>query len=179
MTGYRIVEQHVLYFVTFSVVDWLPVFVAEEPCCIVTDSFNFCHEHKHLCINAYVIMTTHLHAILFDCEFNSDRLKRTLADLRKYTGQQLTQYCRSHMPPCFGDTLQRVAGKDRKHRLWQGGIHPEAIYTQSFWRQKIDYLHNNPVRKGLVREAHHWCFSSAAYWLEGGDSDIILTPVDW
>jgi putative transposase len=162
-----------------SVVEWLPVFVAEEPCHIVTDSFNFCHERKHLRINAYVIMPTHLHAILFDEDFDTDRLQRTLADLRKYTGQQLTKYCISHTPPCFAYTLRRAAGKDRQHRFWQGGIHPEAVYTQSFWRQKFDYTHDNPRRKGLVREAHHWRFSSAAYWLEEDESDVILTPVDW
>jgi hypothetical protein len=83
------------------------------------------------------------------------------------------------MPSCFAGTLRRAAGKDRKHRFWQGGTHPEAIYTQHFWREKIDYIHANPIRKGLVAEAHHWRYSSAAYWLEGGGSDVVLSAVDW
>ena len=179
MARYRIVLEHALYFVTFSVVEWLPVFVAEAACCIVTDSFNFCHEHKHLRVNAYVIMPTHLHAILFDENFDTDRLQQTLADLRKYTGRHLTEYCASRMPACFINTLRDAAGKDRQHQFWQADIHPEAIYTQVFWRQKLDYTHDNPCRKGLVREAPHWRFSSAAYWLKGSESDVILTPVEW
>lgn len=179
MSRYRIVQDHALYFVTFSVVDWLPVFVAEEPCCIVTDSLNFCHERKHLRTNAYVIMPTHLHTILFDADWNADRLRQTLTALRKYTGQQLTKHCHFHLPPCFAGTLRASSGPDRRHRFWQGGIHPEAIYSQTFWRQKLDYIHDNPSRKGLVREAHHWRFSSAAYWLAEGESHVILTPVDW
>jgi REP element-mobilizing transposase RayT len=179
MTRYRIVQEHTLYFVTFSVVEWLPIFIDEEPCNIVTSSFNYCHDHKHLRTNAYVIMPTHLHAILFDEDFDSERLNRTLADMRKYTGQQLTRYCLSQLPSCFGSTLRRAAGKDRQHRLWQGGIHAEAVYTKPFWREKLDYIHANPIRKGLVHDAHHWRFSSAEYWSIGGESDIILTAVDW
>jgi len=179
MTRYRIVQEHALYYVTFTVVEWLPVFVTEEACRIVTDSLNFCHEHKRLRINAYVIMPTHLHAILFDEDFDSERLRLTLADLRKYTGRQLTDYCASYMPKCFAKTLLEAAGQDRQHRFWQAGTHPEAIYTQTFWRQKLDYMHDNPCRKGLVRVAHHWRFSSAAYWLNGGESDVILTPIEW
>ncbi len=179
MARYQVVQEYALYFVTFSVVEWLPVFVVEEPCCIVTDSLNFCHRHKHLRINAYVIMPTHLHAILFDEDFDANRLRQTLADLRKYTGRQLTDYCVSYMPACFASTLRDAAGKDRQHRFWQAGTHPEALYTQAFWQQKSDYTHDNPCRKGLVREAPHWRFSSAAYWLEGGESEVILTPVEW
>ena len=179
MTRYRIVQEHALYFVTFSAVEWLPIFVAEKPCRIITDSLNFCHKNKHLRVNAYVIMPTHLHAILFDEDCDTDRLQQTLTDMRKYTGHQLTDYCASHMPACFVRTMQEAAGKDRQHRFWQAGTHPEAIYTQAFWQQKSDYTHDNPCRKGLVREAHHWRFSSAAYWLVGGESEVILTPVVW
>jgi hypothetical protein len=53
-----------LFHVTFSVVDWLPIFISEAGCKIVTESLNFCHRQKGLRINAYVIMPTDLHAIL-------------------------------------------------------------------------------------------------------------------
>jgi len=78
MEAYRITEDAALYYLTFSVVDWLPVFICEEPCLIVTESLNFCHRSKHLRINAFVIMPTHMHAILFDAEFDVERLQRTV-----------------------------------------------------------------------------------------------------
>ncbi|HXJ92582.1 MAG TPA: transposase, partial [Terriglobia bacterium] len=56
---------------------------------IVTESLSFCHHAKELRVNAYVIMPTHLHMIVFDAEWDSERLRRTLADLRKFTGRQL------------------------------------------------------------------------------------------
>ena len=60
---FRICDDAHVYFVTYTIVQWLPVFVSEEACRIVTNSLNFCQEQKGLCTNAYVIMPTHLHAI--------------------------------------------------------------------------------------------------------------------
>jgi REP element-mobilizing transposase RayT len=168
-----------MYFVTFSVVEWLPVFIRPEPCQIITDSLNFCHDNKHLEINAYVIMPTHLHLIVFDCDFDSQRLRRTLTDIRKYTGHRLVDYCLAHTSACFAVALRGAARTDREHRFWQADVHPEAVYTETFWRQKLDYLHDNPRRRGLVWDATHWRFSSAAYWLVEGESDVVLTSVMW
>jgi hypothetical protein len=44
MERYRIADDVGIYFVTMSVVDWLPVFVSEGACQILTDSLNFCHD---------------------------------------------------------------------------------------------------------------------------------------
>ena len=65
MERYRIADDVGIYFVTMSVVDWLPVFVSERRWRILTDSLNFCHERKGLRVNAYVIMPTHFHGIVF------------------------------------------------------------------------------------------------------------------
>src|SRR6476646_9487484 len=60
MERYRFHPDGALFYVTYSIVDWLPIFVSEAACKIVTESFNFCHRRKGLRINAYVIMPTHL-----------------------------------------------------------------------------------------------------------------------
>jgi putative transposase len=78
MERYRIVADVGLYYVTFTIVEWLPVFIDEAACRIVTDSLNFCIRKKCLGVNAYVIMPTHFHAIVFDIEFNSERLKHSV-----------------------------------------------------------------------------------------------------
>jgi hypothetical protein len=65
--------------VTFSAVQWLPVFVAEASCRIVTDSLRFCRERRGLCSNAYVIMPTHLHAIVFHESGNAEELRGDLS----------------------------------------------------------------------------------------------------
>ena len=126
-------------------------------------------------------MPTHLHAIFFDKDFDNHRLQTTLTDLRKFTGRSLSDFCREHMPPCFAETLRDRATADRERRFWQPSRHPEAVESERFWKQKLDYLHENPCRKGLVTRADHWRFSSASFYLSDGQQsrDVAVSPVDW
>ncbi len=181
MERYRIHAEAAVYSLTYSIIEWLPVFVAEASCKIVTDSLTFCHHAKHLRINGYVIMPTHMHLIAFDADLDSERLVRTLADFRKFTGRQLSDYCTLHSPKCFRETLRDQATADRERRFWQPSRHPEAIQGERFWQQKLDYLHDNPRRKGLVRNPGHWRFSSAAWYMSDGVQavDVPLTPIAW
>jgi REP element-mobilizing transposase RayT len=181
MERYRIGVDGAVYFITMSVVDWLPVFVSGAACKVLTDSLNCCHERNGLRVNAYVIMPTHFHGIVFGREFNPESLKAALTDLRKFTGRTLTDYCAHHMPPCYDEVFARAAGEDRHHRFWQPTLHPETIQTEEFWTQKLDYLHDNPCRKGLVARAEYWRFSSASHWRADGPTanDVFLSAIDW
>ncbi len=198
MERYRIGPDTALYFVTFSVVEWLPVFITDVTFRIVTDSLTYCHRAKGLRINAYVIMPTHLHAIVFGAGFDSKRLQATLTDFRKFTGRQLSDVvCRVTPPPaeystgrtspryqfpaCFADVLRAEASGDRQRRFWQEGRHPEAIESEWFWRQKLDYLHNNPTRKNLVRRDQDWPHSSALWYANDTQvpADVPLTRIEW
>ncbi len=142
---------------------------------------NFCVEHKSLRVNAYVIMPTHFHAIVFMSRFDAQGLKNTLTDLRKFTVKRLIEYCQKHMPGCFDEVFVSSAGGDRQRRFWQATLHPERIETEAFYRQKFDYLHDNPSRKGLVKRADHWRFSSASYWLSDRPitNDVNLSQLEW
>jgi len=181
MERYRFHSDGAVFFTTFAVVEWLPVFVSEDACKIVVDSLNFCRRSKGLRTNAYVIMPTHMHAIFFDAAFDAKRLEKTLVDLRKFTGRELADFCQRCMPACFTEALRRAAGDDRERRLWQPTKHPEQLETEAFWRVKFDYLHENPCRKGMVRCAEHWKFSSAGYWLSDGrvPSEVVLSAIEW
>ncbi len=181
MEHYRIRNGQALYYVTFSVVQWLPVFALEAACLTVTQSLSFCHLHKHLRMNAFVLMPTHLHGIFFDQDADAVRLARTLTDFRKFTGRHLADLCATHLPACFGAVLRATLAQDRERQFWQISRHPEEVYSATFLRQKANYLHANPCRKGLVRQPDHWRFSSAAYWLSDGEAecDVPLTAVEW
>jgi putative transposase len=181
MEPFRISDEARVYFITYSVVDWLPVFISESASRVISDSFQYCHDHKSLRVNAFVIMPTHLHAIVFDATGNTANLNKSLIEFRKFTGRKLTEVCLTKMPSCFGKTLELAATEDRDHRFWQPSRHPVAIETEGFWRQKLNYLHENPCRKGLVRRAADWRFSSAAWYLTDkvAACDVEITQIDW
>ena len=178
---YRITDDAHVYFVTYSIVEWLPVFISEAACNIVIDSLNYCHHEKNLRTNAFVIMPTHMHAIAFDSSFDNDRLRQSLTDFRKFTGRSLSDYCDVHMPRCFHETLRASSTADRERRFWQPSRHPVGLESEMFWRQKLDYLHENPVRKGLVMSPGYWRFSSASYYISDGERpcDVTISALQW
>ncbi len=181
MERYRINPDSAIYYMTFSVVDWLPVFVSEAACRIITDSLNYCHQHKGLRTNAYVIMPTHIHGIFFYKAFDPKALEGTLTDFRKFAGRKLSDYCDRHMPACFSKVLREASPDDRERRFWQPSRHPIQIENEPFWATKLNYLHNNPCRKGLVKRQEHWRYSSASYWSSDQPiaNDVILSALDW
>jgi REP element-mobilizing transposase RayT len=188
MEHYRIAENTGVCFVTFTVIEWLPIFVYETTCKIITDSLNFSIQNKRLGVNAYVIMLDHLHAILFDKDADNERLRHTIDDLRKSTGRKLLEYADGNLSTAFGRAFRDNAGDNLERKFWQPSKHAQGIFNESLYCQKLNYIHLNPVHKGLVRAAQDWRFSSAAYWLEercwSGDqrptaNDVELSAIGW
>jgi hypothetical protein len=54
--------------------------------------------------------------------------------------------------------------------LWQYGNHPEEVYSKFMWT-KLDYIHLNPVRAGIVEKASHYVYSSAINYVS--DSGLL------
>ena len=61
--------------------------------------------------------------------------------------------------------------RNKNYQFWQYGNHPEEIYTNKFMWSKLDYIHLNPVRAGLVQKASHYIYSSASNYIN--DSGLI------
>jgi putative transposase len=181
MERFRFDVDSSVYFVTFTIVEWLPVFISQDVCHIIVESLNHCHEHKELRTNSYVVMPTHMHANLFDAQWDSKRLEATLHDFRKYTGRRICDYVDERFPAAFREVFRKAAGTDRKRRCWQASRHPVALESEWFWRQKLDYIHCNPCRKGLVTRPEYWRFSSASYWLSDGQTpnEVMLSAIEW
>ena len=69
--------------------------------------------------------------------------------------------------------LQNSSNKD--WQLWQQNSHPIQLFNAEITKQKLDYLHNNPVVAGFVNKAEEYVYSSAAdYYGKGGLLDIRL-----
>ena len=66
---------------------------------------------------------------------------------------------------------------DQDHQLWQEGSHPQAIADDEMMLQKLEYMHNNPVRRGFVDEATDWRYSSARNY--AGKPGLIEVVTDW
>ena len=66
---------------------------------------------------------------------------------------------------------------DRTYQFWQEGVHPELIQGEVMMRQKIDYIHQNPVKRGYVDEAEQWRYSSARHY--AGQQGLLEVCTRW
>jgi REP element-mobilizing transposase RayT len=68
----------------------------------------------------------------------------------------------------------KKAKKGSRYKIWKDEFHPEAIYSEKWFYQKMRYIHNNPIRKGLVTQPEAWKYSSARNWILDDHSIISL-----
>jgi putative transposase len=103
-------------------------------------------------------------------------MRATMAGIKVPVSRRAIQ----HLVDTKSSWLDRVTRKrgDRIERLfWQsGGGYDRNIISSKSLLQMIDYLHLNPVRRGLVEHSRLWKWSSAA-WFEDGESPIALDPI--
>jgi hypothetical protein len=62
--SYKIENQNGVYFLTFTIIDWIDLFTRKEFSIVVVDSLNYCIKEKHLVVYAYVIMSSHMHMVV-------------------------------------------------------------------------------------------------------------------
>jgi putative transposase len=168
--SYRVVrDANYAYFVTCSVVNWLPLFENPAYRQIILDSLTYLREHKATQLNAFVVMSTHLHAVLWPQD--GVDLSDVLRDFKRHTSRAISREAAKQR---HDDYLQAFAvarssfrSGRAEYQVWQEGAHSEAIYDDDFARQKIEYIHNNPVKAGLACKAEDWPYSSARAYLLG------------
>jgi putative transposase len=163
-TSYRVHEDHLAHFVTATIVAWLPVFTTAARCDILVESLKYCRAHKGLRIHAWVILDNHFHAILA-----APDLSQTLADLKRHTARRILDLLKQESCDWLLNQFQYFRLPHKKwsdNQVWQEGFHPQAMVTDEIMQQKLDYLHNNPVKRGLVASPEHWRYSSAHEWLD-------------
>ena len=160
---YKVNEPHASHFITSTIVQWLPVFTSAVYCDILIDSFKYCRTHKGLRIYGWVIMDNHFHAVVFARE-----LTRVVAYLKKFSARRILEQLESDGNEWLLKELAHFRATYKtgsEHQVWQEGFHPQAISDDAMMLQKLDYMHNNPVTRGLVASPEHWRYSSAHEWL--------------
>jgi len=159
---YKIVDPTLPHFVTCTVLHWVPVFTRPVTVDIILDSLRFLSK-EGLKVYAYVILENHLHLVV-----QSEQLDRDMARFKSYTSRRLIQYLPEYNVSQVLEQLafyKKAHKNDRAYQFWQEGLHPEWVQNDAMMRQKVDYIHANPVKRGYVDKAEHWRYSSARDYL--------------
>lgn len=161
---YKIYETEYPYFLTGSIVQGIPLFANSEIAQIILEGLQFLQESRDVEVYAYVIMENHIHLIASD-----DDLPKKLKNFKSYTARQIIDFFENANYHRLLKQIKRAKLKHKnqsKHQVWQEGFHPKQITTPEMMVQKIEYIHNNPVKRGYVDEPGHWRYSSARNYVE-------------
>jgi REP element-mobilizing transposase RayT len=168
-TGYQITAQDELHFVTFQIVKWIDIFTRQVYRDIVIDNLRFCQQHKGLEIFAFVIMSNHVHLLV---RSEREALSDTIRDLKSYTAKKMLEAItaeaesrREWMLDLF-EFSARQHKRNETYQVWTHENHAEVAYGNRFIDSKINYIHENPVRAGIVEKAEDYLYSSARNYAE-------------
>lgn len=170
---YVITEPEKPHFLTCTVVEWMPVFTRPYAVQILLDSWLHQRVHEGLQLYGYVVLENHLHFIA-----QAPRLDKCVSSFKSYTAARLLELLKAHRAERILERLRfakKAHKKDRDYQFWQEGAHAELIYSESVMREKLDYIHHNPVKRGYEDMAEHWRYSSVRNYL-GSDGLIEIDP---
>ena len=115
--------------------------LTDEPSAATTviDTLFWMDVHGKLVLGAFVIMPDHFHMVASLCEIS---LQDVMRQIGSFTARK----------------IKEIWGKSG--RIWQTGYYDRGIRKSEDIKEVFDYVHNNPVRRGLVTKPEEWPFSS-------------------
>ena len=158
------------YFITITIICWIDVFSRLEQKYLLVNSLKYCHREKGLVIYAYCIMTNHVHLL---CRARDGQiLSDIVRDFKKFTSKKIIDNILKHPESrreWMLDLFQKACAhlrRDQKYKVWQNGCHAEIARSNWFIKQKINYIHNNPVVDKVVASPEDYIFSSASNYAD-------------
>lgn len=168
--GYIIRDQEKPHFITCTIVDWIDVFTRKNYRDVIIECLKFCIANKGMIVYGYVIMSNHIHLIV---QSKDGKLSELVRDFKKFTAREVLNLLKNEPESRREWILERFAKATETHnrnkyfQVWQYGNHAEEVFTLKFMWEKLNYIHLNPVRAGIVERASHYIYSSASNYTAG------------
>ena len=178
---YFIKDQNVPHFLTFTIIDWLKVLKPISYKQIIIDSMNYCVEKKGLIIRSWVIMHNHMH-VIWQAK-DKYRLSDIIRDFKKFTAKaiinrlQEEEGCHSDWALASFYNKAQMINRISKYKVWYDSNHAICLGPNdtALKIQKLNYIHENPVKGGIVESPEDYVYSSARdYAGEDGLVKIVL-----
>ncbi len=162
---YKFIPEHNYFFITTTIVEWIPIFTSEKYFQIIKNCLDFCVKSGKFEVIAWVILDNHCHLVI-----SGENLSEGVKSFKSFTAKEIvTQLKNDKKDWCLNQLsfFRKKYKTTSKHQVWQEGVHPQAIVSEEMLEQKIDYIHCNPVRRGLVLNMEDWRWSSACDFQSG------------
>ena len=163
------------FFITSTVVDFINLFDHKQACEVFVESLRFYQASGDFTLLAWVLMPNHFHLIIKLGK--KKNISVVIGNLKRYTARQIGQLSGvTEMRKTLNEIKYAALNEPGKGTaIWKLRFDSFVITSGQTLRQKIEYIHNNPIRKCLVEETWQWYYSSAAMYVR---KDSITLQVD-
>jgi putative transposase len=157
--------KHLPSFLTAVCYDFKMLLANEKNKLIVINSLKYLVEAGEIVINGYIIMDNHFHIIWHAIgNKTNEQLQRSLL---KFTADEIKKDLKTNNKQFLAEFL--VNKKDRNYQFWKRDSIQIDLYSEKFFRQKLTYIHDNPVKEGLCALPEEYLYSSAKFYETGFD----------
>ena len=181
--GYKIRNKEGIHCITFAVVEWVDVFTRKEYRDIVIESIKHCQKEKGLLLHAWCLMSNHIHLAVSATNNDTSDILR---DFKKFTSKQIIKAIQAHPGESRKEWMMALftkAGEQNSrnshYQFWRQDNQPKELYSDYFTKQKIDYIHSNPVEAGIVDKAEEYLYSSARDYYSGKKCGLMDIDFLW
>jgi REP element-mobilizing transposase RayT len=163
--GFVIRDQSAPHFITATVIDWIDVFTRKVYKDCVIDALEYSIKNKGMVVFGYVIMSNHIHLVV---QAQNNNLSDLIRDFKKFTARTILNEIQTAPESRREWMLERFKkateshSRNKNYQFWQYGNHAEEVFSLKFLWSKLDYIHLNPVRAGIVEHATDYIYSSAS-----------------
>jgi putative transposase len=151
------------HFLTFSCYRRIPLLSKDRSRRWLVDALQDARQKHGFDLWAWVIMPEHVHLLIWP-RAPGHKIERILADIKRPVGQNAIAWLESRAPSFLARLTVKTRSRTYRH-FWQPGPGQDRnVYEPESAHQVVEYIHGNPVRRGLVKRAEDWPWSSAADW---------------
>jgi len=168
-----IIDSPVVFF-TATILDWKKLLQPEKYKKVIIHSLAFLVNENRVKVYAFTIMDNHIHLIWQALPKNTpEQLQRSFL---RFTTQQIKFDLQEHHLNVL--ELFYVGAKDRMYQFWERNPLSVELYTPAVMYQKLEYIHENPVKAGLCRMPEEYRYSSASFYETGEKEWVWLSHID-
>ena len=166
-----------VFFVTSTIVGFIKLFDINSIRDIIIENLTYYQNRGDYTILAYVIMPNHIHLVL---KANKDHsISAIIGNIKRITSRKIRdELSRLNHWNILNELESHSKKETQIAKIWKPRFDCLVITNERTLVQKVEYIHNNPVKKGLVENPDEYFYSSASNY-KGFENNILNVGFNW
>lgn len=149
-----------IFYITSNIYNRINIFISPSFIIPILDSLNY-YRHQYTCkLIGYVVMPDHIHLLIWPK--SEESISDFMRDFKRFTSGRITRQAKVEGRNDWIKRFEQAGSETERseYKVWQDSFWEQCIYSEDFLKQKLGYIHLNPVRAGLVKGAEDYPYSS-------------------